>query len=310
MQLTPEIFQCHTEAIAGRVEASIREHAERMRRRGVAVGLSGGVDSSVVATLCARAVGPQKVHGLILREKRGNPDAERYARVVAGHLGIRTEVTDISPVLSKLGVYRFVTGLLPSRKLAGRLVRRYMAAYEGNPYLDHKKGVDRPLIHRGFAMINAQHRVRLVYAYRYVEQHNLMLVGCSHRSESLLGLFVKFGIDDCADLMPLGGVYRSHVLRLAQALEVPAEIISRPPSPDVVPGIEDKYRDVLGLDSQTVDLILVGLEAGLGHRDIAARTGAGVEEVAELSDLVERTYHMRHTSISPQIPDSELWGPA
>ena len=84
-----------------------------------------------------------------------------------------------------------------------------MESYDGNPYLEHKKGVDRPLIHRGFAMINAKHRVRLVYAYRYVERHNLM---------------------------PFGGLYRSHVLQLAHYLDVPREIIERAPSPDVIPG--------------------------------------------------------------------------
>lgn len=308
MKLDRELFDCNTEAVVSRLEELIRRHTERMGRRGAAVGISGGVDSSVVATLCARALGPQRVHGLVLTEKQGNPDADRYARHIAAWLGVRRKRIDITPVLRKLGVYRFITGLVPSRRVAGWMVRRYMASYEGNPYLDHKRGTDRPLIHRGFAMIDTKHRVRLVYALRYAERKNLLLVGCAHKSESMLGLYVKFGIDDSADLMPLGNLYRSHVLRLARYLGIPGEIISRPPSPDVLPGIEDKYRDVLDLPSETVDLVLVGLEAGLPADEIETATGVSADKIGEVAGLVSDTYHMREHGIAADIPDEELWG--
>lgn len=308
MILTPELFRCNTEKTVELEEEYIREHLHRMNRKGAVVAISGGLDSSAVAALCVRALGRERVRGLLLREKQGNPDARRYARMIADHLGIKTTTLDVSPALKKLGVYRFITSLVPSRKLAGKMVKAYMRSYSGNPYLDHKKGADVPIIHKGFAVLNAKHRVRLVYAYKFVEERNLMLVGCAHKSEDLLGLYVKFGIDDCADLMPFGQMYRSHVLRLAEYLGVPEEIRNRPPSPDILPGIDDKYADVLGLDSQTVDLILVGLETKMDPADIARQTGVEQAQVEEMAELRERTYHMRRHSITPDLPPEVLFG--
>jgi hypothetical protein len=77
----------------------------------------------------------------------------------------------------------------------------------------------------------------------------------------------------------------------------------------VLPGIEDKYRDVLGLPSETVDLVLVGLEAGLRPEEIAAATGVSSDSIGEVAGLVSDTYHMRQHGIAADIPDEELWGP-
>lgn len=307
MELTPERFHCDAAETVRRLEEYLRLHLERMNRKGAAVGISGGVDSSAVAALCVRALGRERVRGLILKERQGNPEARRYARMIADHLGIRTETIDVTPSLRAMGVYRFITSLVPSRRLAGWMVRRYMDSYDGNPYLEHKKGADVPLIHRGFASINTKHRVRLVYAYRWVEKHNFMLVGCGHQSEAFLGLYVKYGIDDCADLMPFGGMYRSQVLQLADYLGVPQEIVDRPPSPDVLAGINDKYRDVFGLDSQTADLVLLGLAEGMSTAEITRQTGAEPGTVEEIAEVRERTYHMRHHSIIPDLPPEVLF---
>ena len=122
-----------------------------------------------------------------------------------------------------------------------------------------------PLIHKGFAMLNTKHRIRLVYAYKFVEERNLLLVGCAHKSEELLGLYVKFGIDDCADVM--------------------------------------------NLDSQSVDLVLAGLEAGMEQEEIARETGVSSTKVEEMAELRRRTYHMRRHSMVPEIPREVLFGP-
>jgi NAD+ synthase len=132
-------------------------------------------------------------------------------------------------------------------------------------------------------------------------------VGCAHASEKLLGLYVKFGIDDCADLMPLGNLYRSHVLILARYLGVPQQIVARTPSPDVVPGIEDKYRDVFGVDSGTMDLVLLGLEREMPADEIARHTGLQVSQIEDIARLIEQTYHMREPGIVPSIPPKELY---
>ena len=93
-------------AVAAEAERAIREQVlGALRRRGAVVGMSGGIDSSVVATLCARALGPDKVLGLLMPERDSSPDALRLGRLLAAHLGIRHVEEDVAPALEGLGCY-------------------------------------------------------------------------------------------------------------------------------------------------------------------------------------------------------------
>jgi NAD+ synthase len=276
---------------------------QHLARSGIVVAISGGVDSSTVLALAVRAVGKERVTGLILPEKQGNPDAERYALQMAQRLGIQTKTIDISGLLAKAGSYNFILAHIPSRTLRDRAVRMYMAVARSNPYLEIIRGTEDPIIRKGFAAMNAKHRIRLVVAYRFAEEHNLMVTGCAHKSEDLLGLFVKFGVDDNADVMPLLNLYRSHILQLARYIGVPAEIIGRTPNPDIIAGVSDKYRDVLGLSADTLDLILFGLEEiGMPSRQIAGELDLPEEQITQIEEIVQLTSHMRHHSLAPVIP--------
>src|SRR5438874_162354 len=95
-----------TKAITEIASAVRRIVAQDLRRRGVVVGLSGGIDSSVVAALCARALGPERVLGLFMPERESSDDSLRLGRMVAEKLGIRTELVEIGPALDALGCYR------------------------------------------------------------------------------------------------------------------------------------------------------------------------------------------------------------
>ena len=139
--------------------------------------------------------------------------------------------------------------------------------------------------------------------YLIAEQNNWLVVGAAHKSEDLVGLYVKFGVDDCADLMPLKDLYRTQILMLAEYLGVPEEIRTRTPNPDLIPGVEDKYLDILGIPSATVDLILYGLEHAMTDADISSQTGVPEKKVGEIRTLVKNTEHMRNAS---QAPDIEL----
>jgi NAD+ synthase len=130
------------------------------------------------------------------------------------------------------------------------------------------------------------------------EEQNRMVVGCAHKSEDMLGLFVKFGVDDSADIMPLKYLYRSQITQLAAFLGVPGVIMDRTPNPDIIPGVSDKYMDILKLPSETLDLILFGFEHGLEDGDIAAQLNLTLQQVQQIRALVQRTEHMRNPSQS------------
>ncbi len=270
--------------------------ATDLSRAGVLVPIFGGLDSSVVAALSAKAVGGEAVTGLLLPEKQGNPEAERYATLVATSLGVETHTIDVSAALETLGAYELALSHVPGRRLKAWLVRTFN---RGNQILELNRGSAGGLTRRNAASFFIKQRVRLVATYKHAEEHNLLVCGSAHRSEDMVGLFVKFGVDDVADVMPLKHLYRSQILQLGEFLELPQEILSRSPNPDVIPGVTDKYRDILGLESAQVDLILLGIERGLKTAEIAKQTGIPRKEVATIEELVRVTAHMRNPSFAP-----------
>jgi len=147
--------------------------------------------------------------------------------------------------------------------------------------------------------ICGRQRARLLYAYKYAEENNLLLVGATHKTERSVGLFVKFGIDDCADLMPLKNIYRSQILQIGQYLDVPAEILNRTPNPDMVPGVTDKYVSYLDLPAKQVDLILLGLEWRMTPKEIAEQLKLNEGKVIEIIEIVKLTEMQRNPSLSP-----------
>jgi NAD+ synthase len=296
MDLKPELFRIDAPAVTARLCEFIRERQATLQREGVLVPLSGGLDSSTVLLLCARAVGPEKVTALLLPERQGNPQARRYAQLVTRQFKIKTITRNLSPILARLGAYDLALSLLPTRRMKDWAARKYLASAREHLYLQILQGQATPFQRRYSARYASKQRVRAVVTYFLAEERNLLVVGCAHKSEDLPGLFVKFGVDDVADLMPLKNLYRSQILQVAVHLGVPEQILRRSPNPDILPGIEDKYLDMLGLPFDTLDLLLYGLEHGLADEEIASQLGLPVEKVQRIRDLVRQTGHMRSPS--------------
>jgi NAD+ synthase len=298
MQLDSEVFKINAAAYVDRLCEFIRENKSDLNRDGILVPLSGGVDSSTMVALCARAVGSAQVTALMMPERQGNPEAARYSRMLIAQFGVQSLEREISGALSRLGTYSFILSRIPSRAIQEWASRRYMKSARENPFLQLVKGGATDLERKGFARYNSKHRVRLVTEYLVAEEGNYLVAGCAHKSEDLVGLYVKFGVDDNADIMPLKNLYRSHILQLAEYLGVPGEIVRRTPNPDIIPGITDKYVDLLDLPSAKLDLVLYGIEHGMDDDAVSGQLSLPAAKVAEIRDLVRRTEHMRTPSRS------------
>jgi NAD+ synthase len=296
--LTREVFIIDCKAESEKIEAFIRAKMLELRRDGIVVAISGGLDSSTVIGLCVRAVGEQKVTGLNLPEKNGNPDALKFTQLMTESLGFKTNTFDISKILAELGTYSFLAERIKSRALVNNFIKGLPPEVKSSFFFDGIKGTKNNLVRHGLASMYSKHRIRLVVTYKYAEENNLMVVGCAHKSEDLLGLFTKFGVDDNADVMPIKHLYRSQIFQIASYIGVPEAIIRRTPNPDMLPGIEDKYFDVLGIPSETIDLVLYGLEHSLPVEDIAAQLHLAQSKIQELKELVRLSNHMRNHSMS------------
>ncbi|MBI4976155.1 MAG: NAD(+) synthase [Spirochaetes bacterium] len=301
MRLTPAVFDLDYDAAVKKIEAFIARYMKELRRLGIVVPLSGGLDSSTALAVSVRAVGADKVRALLLPDAKGAPDALRFGRSVAKKLGVKAVIMNTTAVNRAAGVYRFIANIVPGRKLLSWIVKRHIKRSNENLFIDGIRGSDRPLTRQTIASIYAKQRLRMVMTYRYAELNRLLVVGSAHKSEDLLGLFVKFGADDAADVMPFKRLFRTQVMEIARRTGVPEEVLARSPNPEMLPGIEDKYLDILGIPAPVVDLILKGLELTMKDDAIAAAAGVTAAKVAELRGLVAVSAHMRNPSLCPEF---------
>lgn len=188
------------EMLSSAIEKWIRETVENASVSGVVLGLSGGLDSSVSAALCAGALGPDKVLG-ILMPCGNHPDDERDAAAVADFLGIRRRTVRLDTPFDSLVA---AAGLDPADPLK---------------------------------MGNIKARLRMTVIYAHSEER--LVAGTSNRSEYLVGYTTKWA-DGVADFHPLLNLYKSRVRGLAAALGLPSRIIERVPSAGLWPGQSDE----------------------------------------------------------------------
>ena len=293
------------EQVSLSLENFIREYMERLEREGVILGLSGGIDSAVVAALCKRAVGSEKTLALIMPEKDSKKEHIKDALNFAKELSIRTRLIDITPYLKKLEAYNLAPlSRIPfTQKLRGRLLMKAYRYYERktgeNPFsaaITGLKGKEfDSLINKGNAYYRIKHRMRMVLLYFYGEVENRLVVGAANKSEYKIGYFVKHGCDDATDIMPLLNLYKTQVRDLARYLKIPSKIIGKPPSPDILPGINDE--EAIGISYEKLDLILLALEKGLIPSETAKPFKTAGKEVEYVKTLMENSEHMRKTYV-------------
>lgn len=292
MRLTAEALKIQDPArVCNEIETFIRRKVDELQRDGAAVALSGGLDSSTVAYLCARSVGPNRVLGINMPERGSDPRIRNKedAELVAQKLEIRFERKDLTPALEVLDVYK----LIPS--LPGwiyNLYYRFTKAIGKDQYAGGLLGAKNKFTARGRAYANSKHRLRLVYLYLRAEAENLLVVGSANKTEYLTGFFVKGGVDAIADIMPIRHLYKPQVRQLAEYIGVPEAVIEKPASADVLRGITDE--DVLG-SHETAALILFGLENGLSCEEISRQLNLPGEKVRRFRTLMEYSRHMRES---------------
>jgi len=284
------------------LENFIREYTEKLEREGVILGLSGGIDSAVIAALCVRALDPEKILALIMPEKDSKKEHTRDALNFARELGIEAKLLDITPYLEELGVYKLfpLDKLLSLGKLKGVLIRKAYHFYERKtgklPFLESLSGFKdkefNSYLAKGNAYYRTKHRLRMILLYLYGESENRLVVGAANKSEYKIGYFVKHGCDDATDIMPLLNLYKTQVRELARYLNIPARIIEKPPSPDVMPGFADD-EEVIRISYEKMDLILLALEKGWKISDIMKTLGIEKDEVIYVKNLMQKSEHMR-----------------
>ena len=283
-----------------RIAASMRGAlAGPLRRRGLVVAMSGGIDSSVSAALAVRAVGPKRVFGLLLPERDSDPISRRLATQLAEQLGIEHTVEDIAPTLEAAGCYarrdeaarqaepKYGPGwrcklVLPTNRLDSSSINvsaLEVCAPGGTPY---QVRLSAAAYRQIVAAVNFKQRVRKMFDYYHADRLHYAVVGTPNRLEYDQGFFVKGG-DGLADVKPIAHLYKSQVYAIARAMGLPAEIISRPPTTDTFSLPQSQEEFYFSLPHQQLDVALRGFNTGRSAADVGAELGLTTE-------VIERTY--------------------
>ncbi len=295
-------MEIEPEKISLSLENFIRGYTEKLEREGAILGLSGGVDSAVVAALCMRALGPKKTLALIMPEKDSKKEHTKDALNFARELNIETKLIDITPYLEELEIYKLfpLDKLLSWGRLKGALIRKAYHFYErktekrlfSESLLGFKDKEYSSYIAKGNAYYRVKHRLRMILLYLYGELENRLVVGAANKSEYKIGYFVKHGCDDATDIMPLLNLYKTQVRELASYLNIPARIIEKPPSPDVMPGLTND-EEVISISYEKLDLILLAIEKGWKISDIVKAQEIKEDKVIYIKNLIQKSEHMR-----------------
>lgn len=243
------------------VEAFIAHSVRESGRKGVVLGLSGGVDSALVARLCADSIGAERVLALGLPDGKGGrelKDARRYAKA----LGIEFRVVGIGPI-------------------AGALEKRVKAS-----------GTD--LVAYG----NLRARARMSVLYYVANTEGRVVMGTGNKSELLVGYATKFG-DGGVDFQPIGDLYKTQVREMARHLGLPPEIVEKVPTAGLWPGQTDEGE--LGITYDELDRILLGIELQLEPEAISEKAGVPLERVRHVGSLVASSVHKRKPPLIPKL---------
>ncbi len=307
-------------------DAIRRQVGRDLHRRGVVLGLSGGVDSSVTAALCARALGAERVLALFLPEKESSEDSLRLGRVMAEALSIRTELWDITPILEAAGCYirrdeavrlilpqygqgwRFKLALQGSAEGAG--VSFFQVVAQSPSGEMHRKRVT-PEAYLGIlSAMNFKQRVRKMLEYYFADRFVYAVASTPNRLEYDQGFFVKNG-DGAGDLKPIAHLFKTQVYRLAAALGIPEEICSRPPTTDTYPLEQTQSEFYFAISLETLDLCLLAFERNEDPATVAEATGLTPADVVEAyRAIVARRRAAEYLHAAPLMVDSVSRPPA
>jgi len=284
-------------AVGQKIQENIVYQQSNFKKQGAVIGLSGGLDSAVVTALSVKVLGIENIKVLLLPDSESNRTHFFDALNFAKKLEINWEVIDITPLLRDLKIRKF--GFLSSIPLLNNFksflyqkAHRYYHKISGEtPFASQLKGLgEKPYhdyIQKGQAILYAKHRLRMVLLYYYAEQEDRVVIGCTNKTEQQIGFYVKYGCDHLADLMPIIGLYKTQIYQLAKYLKIPDRILQKEPSPDLLPGLDDKT--MIGIPYEQIDLVLLAKENNLPPEKISKLTGIELDKINYIFNLVYLT---------------------
>lgn len=306
------------ESEANSICESLKKYTVRvLKRKGLVVGVSGGIDSSTCIALAVRALGPKKVFALLMPEQDSSGKSSELGKMVCEHLGVDYVVEDIAPILAAAGCYE-------RRDEAIRTVfPEYTSEYkqkivvppleEGNRLTYFSIVIQAPdgtmkkarLPYKAYLQVvaatNFKQRTRKMMEYYHGDRLNYAVLGTPNRLEYDQGFFVKGG-DGLADIKPIAHLYKSQVYAMAKHLGLPDEVTSTTPTTDTysLPQGQDEFY--FALPYEKMDMLLYAYTHNISATD-AAKTMNISEDQAKwvYNDIETKRRTTRYMHLPPLL---------
>jgi NAD+ synthase len=302
---------------ASRICAFISEQVSKLKRDGAVIGLSGGIDSTVCAELCSRALGKDNVLGIILPERESNPVSAEYASIYAQKAGLRSEVFNITPALEGLGAYAKRDSAikanipeynveskakitLPDKLLSQDALNYFTLQVQNGRQNIKTKRLDNKSLRQIVAATSIKQRLRMVSLYYYAEANNFLVCGTTNRNEYIQGFFVKHG-DGGVDIEPIVHLYKTQVYQLAQYFKVMDEIIKRAPSPDTFSFTVSDEEMYFRMSFEMLDPLLYAWENDIDIKEVCQSLTLQQEQIErafrDFRSKYNATEHLRQSTV-------------
>jgi NAD+ synthase len=316
-KLDPSVLDMDYDKVVDHACARLREILSKdLMRRGLVVAMSGGIDSSVSSALAVRALGKDKVYGIMLPERDSSGFSTARGRQLAEHHGIRYEVFDIAAALEGIGCYRqrdeairrvfpeygdgWKNKIVIKGGLEGRINHFELVVQTPAGELQTKR-LPLPEYLQIVAATNHKQRIRKTVEYYHADRLNYAVVGTPNRLEYDQGFFVKNG-DGSADVKPIAHLYKSQVYALARHLKLPKEICEATPTTDTYSLAQGQDEFYFALPYQQMDLALYALNNGYPPKSLADATGITEQQAANVfRDIEAKRKATRYMHLKPVL---------
>ena len=324
--LDARVLEMNADQVVDKICNRLREILSRdLSRRGLVIAMSGGIDSSVSAALSIKAVGKDRVYGLMLPERDSSVFRTARGRQLADHLGIKYEVFDIAPALEAIGCYKWrddaIRKVFPeygegwknkiviSGGLEGRVNHFQLVVQTPAGEIKQERLGLREYL-QIVAATNHKQRVRKTVEYFHADRLNYAVVGTPNRLEYDQGFFVKNG-DGSADVKPIAHLYKTQVYALARHLQLPPEICSATPTTDTYSLAQGQDEFYFALPYQQMDLALYALNHGYPASELAPVIGVTKEQAENVyRDIEAKRRATRYMHLKPvlveDVPELKL----
>lgn len=316
--ITRSVLDLDAAAESARIEEALRAQVlGTLRRKGLVLGVSGGIDSSVSAALATRALGKERVVALLMPERDSSDDSMRLGKLLAAELGIATIVEDIAPILAAAGCYdrqhEAIRSVVPDFEPGWRYKLTLPSILESERFnityltVETPSGGERrvrltlPAYLQIVAATNYKQRIRKMTEYYHADRLNYAVLGTPNRLEYDQGFFVKGG-DGLADVKPLAHLYKTQVYALAEHLRVPEEIRKRPPTTETfsLPQGQDEFY--FSLPHDKMDLCLWAHNHAASAERVAPALGITPDQVRRVyKDIEAKRRATRYLHASPLL---------